>query len=252
MTPSTLLATAEQEAAEAEAELAEQPVQSQPGDQGIATQEEDKESGPWDRGATQKEIKTAHDVLRNLRDNVREMGAEAVVDALIQIVDVHPEFVTPTAFPGGSDEVYRTSTMIGQICSYLARGCPKIELSSGDVVYLWKNKKTWTRRGVAVRAEGKSLGPLASFFADGAKAAVIVNFQHFRFLNTQQKVAALYHALRGLDRHGNPLPPQWAGHYDELELFGTGTWQEDVSLRNSIERSQDRQLAFALSPLEGE
>ena len=273
----TLLQTAEREANEAESEFAgkkkgkkkaskpngkangvahaappeEAPpaaeVTSEPGEQGIATQEEDGGEEPakvWDRTPSQQEIALAADVLIELRNRAQEMGAEAVIDALLKVVDVHPSFLVPDQWPGDSDEFLLAADLVGEIGRFLCRGCSRIEISPNDVTFLWRNKKTWTKQGVQIRAQGKKLGELASFFSDGGRAVVIANYQLFRILNTRQKIAAIYHALRQLDTDGAIRPNQFEGFFDEVELFGTGTFTTDALLRRAIEHGAQRELPF--------
>ncbi len=272
MEQGTLKQAAEDEARQAEAELANLPpkkrgrkpkangkgkgkangeaaVTSKPGEQGTATQEPEPSDEPptiWQRpDVTAKARKNADEVLRKLRSDAQDMGAEAVIDALIAVVDVVPELTIPHQWPGEASEEYRHAPTIETIGLLLCRGCPKIEISGRKVGFLWRNKKTWTKRGTAVHAIGKSYGALLTHHSGGFNAAVLVNFQIFRMLNTRQKVRAIYKALRCLDENGTVIANQFEGFYDELELFGTGTSPEDHRLARAVEVAQQRELPFA-------
>lgn len=259
---STLTETAEQEALLAEAEYENLPddeklngkangaaaVASKPGEQGIATQDEPEESNAptvWERQVGDVERKNAQAVLRNLENNAHDMGAEAVVEGLIAIVDVIPEFTVPHSWPGETSEEYRATPVIERIGLLLCRGCPKIEISGRKVKFLWRNKKTWTRRGQNVHAVAKSYGTLLRHESGGFNAAVIANYQIVKLLNTRKKVRAVYKALRSLDANGVVIPNQFEGFYDELELFGSQTSAEDQYLARAIEVAQQRELPFA-------
>ena len=98
---------------------------------------------------------------------------------------------------------------------------------------------------MAVHAAPKSYGALLSFHSQGFSAAVVVNYQIFKLLNTRKKVRGIYKALRALDKNGVIIPNQFEGFYDELELFGTGTAPEDLHLARAVEVAQQRELPFA-------
>lgn len=210
---------------------------------GIATQPQEKEEPVFVRSASQQEIVFSQDILERLQKGAQDMGAEAVVDALMQLVDVHPLYVMPADWPGTSDEVLHESEFVQGIVSFLCRGCSSIEVSPSDVVCLFKNQRTWSHRGVQIRAAAKRLDEVAAQ-ETGKKAAVIANFPVFQLLNTRAKVAAIYHALRSIDAGGSRKAPQVEGWIDEYMLFGTGTTQTDVQLARAIEIGSQRQLPF--------
>lgn len=237
----TLKDVAEREAREAEAQIAAEEAAEVQGD-GV--------DQPWEREPTPEETENAGEVVSVLEAEAEEMGPEGTVDALIQVVDVHADFTVPNTWPGETDEEFREAPVLRRIGVLLAKASPKIEVSPYRVAFLWKNKKSWTRQGVQIRAQGKSLDGLTQFFTDGKVAAVIGNYQHFRLLNTRQKVASVYHALRSFDKDGAVIPNQFEGFFDELELFGTGTFQSDVALASAVSRAQERQLPFQLSLLD--
>jgi len=210
-----------------------------------------REDGPppvWDRAPSDTEIENAKKVLAHLDANAQDMGPEAVIDALVQIVDVHPDFRMPSSWPDKSEVTLVEAPLLSRIGKLMLRGCPKVEVSPLKVRFLWRNKKTWTKRGVAVHAQAKKLSEVGRFFANGAVAAVVGNFQLFRLLNTRQKLRAIYHSLRELDAEGVIRPPQFEGFFDEITLFGTGTNQTDAHLRRAMERGGERDLPFEEHP----
>lgn len=246
---------AEREADEAEQELEEQggDVQlhtSEPGEQGIATQDEDEdqeEAEPFERNPTEQDTKVADELYGRLATEAHKMGAEEAIDALVRVVDVHPSFTLPGLWPGKADEALAEAPFLEKIGKVLCKACPKIEISIGQVRFLWKNQKSWTKKGVAIRAQGKTLSREAQFYAD-ARAVVTGNWQLFRLMNTRQKLAAVYGALRRLDTDGNVQPNQFEGFFDEIELFGTGTFQTDALLARAIEHGAQRELPFEEKP----
>ena len=98
---------------------------------------------------------------------------------------------------------------------------------------------------MAVHAAPKSYGALLSFHSQGFSAAVVVNYQIFKLLNTRKKVRGIYKALRALDKNGVIIPNQFEGFYDELELFGTATNAEDQFLARAVEKGLQVALPFA-------
>ena len=151
MEQETLKGAAEAEANLAEAELKNRPKRkkakangkaksngaaaatSKPGDQGVATQHapaEDKAPPVWERPDVSKKDRTnAEAVFMKLESDAQDMGAEAVIDALVAIVDVFPELTIPHQWPGEAGEEYRESPVIERIALLLCRGCPKIQVS---------------------------------------------------------------------------------------------------------------------------
>jgi hypothetical protein len=242
----SLKAVAEREALEAEAEAPANGVASEPGENGIATQDPETEAkaGAWDRAPSQDEFNLAHDVLTRLRDHAHEMGAEAVIDSLHQLVDVHPQFRMSQTWPGDPEDPIHPSSLLGEIGRFMIRGCPKIEIDPRKVAFFWKNAKTWTSKGVMVLADAKTLPLLGVHLTGGCLAAVVGNYQAFRLLNTRRKLAAIYHALRSVDASGKQVQPHWAGFFDEIALFGTGTFEQDAHLRRAVELGAQRELPF--------
>lgn len=216
-----------------------------------AAREKKAKDGPpqiWDRAPSQEEIVHAEKLLNTLKGSASDMGDEAVIDALVQIVDVHPNFRMPATWPVDAKTTLVEAPILEEIGKLLLRGCPKLEVSPMRVRFLWRNKKTWTVKGVAVHAQAKKLSELSRFYSKGAVAAVVANYQVFRLLNTRQKLRAIYHALRELDAEGTIKPPQFEGFFDEIELFGTGTNQTDAYLARAMERGGARKLPWTEQP----
>lgn len=226
------------------------PVQALPGEQGIATQGTIEDPSYSPPAPTQGELNIASDVYGELNTEAHDLADETVIEKLMQIVDVHPELVTPHDWKGEADEEYREAPVISRMVSILCRGCNRIEVSSRKVIPLWRNKERWTSSGQKVRGVGKGLDKRARFLTDGAHAVVEINFHLFKTMNPRQKVFTVYHALRSIDADGKRRAPDFNGYYDELELFGAGTFREMVAMANSLERGAARNLPYQLSLLE--
>lgn len=191
------------------------------------------------------ELELSEDVLSRLRDRAGDMTPEAVVDDLMKVVDVHPTLKMPDVWPGTSEEIYRAAPYLAAIGRVLVRGCRgKIEIPQRDIMFVWRRKKKWQRQGVDVRCHARSLNDLSTYLTEGQTCAVVGNYEHFRFLNTRQRVAAIYHALRSFDTKGKLKPPQFEGWYDELSLFGAGTNEQTANLARAVEHGAKRSLPY--------
>ena len=227
-------------------------IDVKPGDQGSATQEDDGFEAPdyVPPDPTKEEIKSAEAVFYELQNRAREMGAERVIEALLQVVDTHPQFITPMDWQGEEDEEYREAPLVERIGGFLISGCPKLEVSQQKVTYVWRNKEKWHSKGVTIRSNAKSLGKMAKFLTNGVHAVVEMNFHLFKHMNPLQKVFSVYHALRHLDKEGAQRPYDFEGFFDEPELFGSTVFRELVTLANAMERGKERDLPYQLSLLD--
>jgi len=213
---------------------------SKPGENGIATQDAEPVSAPYTPPQpTQNEIRLAGEVLTELRDRAQDLGPQKTIEGLIQVVDVHPEFITPEGWPGEEDELYLEAGVVREIVNILLRGCgPKLAISPRKVACLWKNHEKWTKGGKTVRTQTVSHDARTRFYTGGVLATIEVNFHHFRTLNPLQKVFSLYHALRELDAAGSRQPPDFVGYFDELEVFGPYVFREMVTMFGAAKRGQ--------------
>jgi|GEM_PF-3494234 len=227
----------------------------QPGDQGSATDDAETVADEADKYVppepTPDEVKTAEEVFTELQQQgPRQIGAERTIEALLQIVDRRPQFVCPMDWMGEEDEEYREAPLVERIGGLLLQACPKLEISQRKVIYLWRNKEKWTSKGVTVRSKANGLSKRVQFLAEDAYAVVEVNFHVFKHMNPLQKVATIYHALRALDTDGKQRPNDFEGFFDELELFGVGTFREMVTMANALERGKSVDHPHQLSLLD--
>lgn len=228
-------------------------ITSKPGDQGIATQEEDTAPAGvtlWDRAPSQEEFDLAGDLYRDLIDNARNYDPVKTVDHLLRVVDVHQAVRMPNTWPGDKDSEYHPSDYLAFIGRVLVRGCRQhLEVHAGRILFLWRNKEKWTRGGVTVRATARGLNPVERHISGEADVVLVANYPLFRYMNTRQKLQSIYHALRELDEKGKKIPAQiQVGFLDELTLFGLGTFKDDANLARAIEQAQERDLPWTEQP----
>lgn len=204
-----------------------------PGENGIATQEEEEAPPTYEpKEPTQQELGIAQEILDEL-ENRRGMSPEAVVSALIRIVDVHAKFTTVPDLFENTDEIYAPASVVGEIARLLCR-CPKIEVPYLKVGFWFKDHEKWTSAGQTVDAQVKRYDGFHQYVNEGMLAAIIVNYHHWRTLNPRQKVFSVYHALRELDQDGKRIAPDFVGYYEEPGLFGAGVHREMVTMARAF------------------
>lgn len=221
---------------------------SQPGEQGSATQDDDpeeQEAQPFTRPATEDQIANAKKVRLELSQRAQHLGPTVVAEMLLQCVDIDPLVTFPTAW-GHGEARYAKSEVLSRIGTIMLRGFhEKLELSPSDVEWRFRNSKNWTKQGVLVLCEAKIVPAWARDMTDDVKVVVFANFQAFRLMNTLRRVKAMYHALRGIDDEAHRIPPHFYGWYDELEIFGPMTFEDEVRLVNAIDRGKERRNQVA-------
>lgn len=209
--------------------------QHAPGENGIATQEEEPE-GYQPPEPTQDELKLADEVFRELNDDAREMGAERVIDALIQLVDVHKVFVTPELFGNRDDDEpkWEGAAVPAEIARLLCRGCPAIEAPFKNLVFYWIDHEKWTSNGQVVDGKVKRFDGFHRYRSEGVKAALIFNYHRWVHMNPRQKIYTVYHLLREIGSDGGTIAPHWRGYFDEPGLFGAGVHKEMVTMARAF------------------
>ncbi len=206
---------------------------SAPGEQGIATQEEEP-TGYTPPEPSAPQLKLAEEVFQEL-DNRARLEPERIVSGLVAIVDVHKQFCTPELFGGkGEDrEIYEPASVVGEIARLLCR-CTKIEVPYRKIGFWFKDHEKWTSAGVTVDAQVKRFDGFQQHINDGMLACVIVNYHHWKTLNPRQKVFTVYHALRQMDKDGKRVAPDWVGYFEEPALFGAGVHREMVTMARAF------------------
>lgn len=120
------------------------------------------------------------------------------------------------------------------------------------VHYLFRNKETWEKQGKTVFGEMKKTSGL---FKEYAKAdfVVLLNRNVWQRLNPMQRVALVYHELRhGGSEDGKPKarPHDFEGFFDELEIFGTATYEDWNKLAQSTSEGRKVTHQFSLGLLD--
>lgn len=208
---------------------------SVPGEQGIATQEEEAVQAYTPKEPTQEELSLAEDIFQGLEER-EAMPPEDVIRSLINLIDVHKNFVTPELF-GTKDEdreIFAPASVVGEIARLLCRGCPKIEAPYSRIGFWFKDHEKWTSAGITVDAQVKRFDGFHQHIHDGMVAAIIVNYHHWRTLNPRQRVFTVYHALRQIDKGGQRTAPDWVGFFEEPGLFGAGVHREMVTMARAF------------------
>ena len=244
--PKNLKAIADQEAEVAEGEATKLGIIQggadpfpAPGEQGIATLDEDVPEAYVPPEPTQQELGLADEVFRNLDAHAQDMEDLDVVEALIALVDVHKQFRTPTDLFASSDdeaEKFEGASVVDEIARLLCRGCSRIEAPYRSLVFYFKDHEKWTSAGQKVHGKIKRFDGFLQHHLEGQKAAVIVNYHLFKVLNPRQKVFHVYNLLREIGENGERLAPDWTGYFEEPGLFGAGVHEEWVRMAQAFVR----------------
>lgn len=242
----TLADVAAREAAEAEAE-------AEALDTGPPPEEEAQEEGPTYSApeTTAKDRKVAGGVLGALK-SADILGPERAIEGLLQVMDIVPSMTVPKEWPGDGNAEYCESELLETMAGILIKGCPKLTINAHDVIFLWRNKEKWTSGGKTVRGKAAKFPTRVAFLLEGRIAAVEINYHHFKAINPLQRILSLYHELRKLDAEGSIQPPDFAGFYDEFELFGARTFRENMELARVMEIGAQVTYQFQLPLWEDE
>lgn len=211
-------------------------VEAEPGglDLSAPPDEESAEPSYTPPNPSTKDKKIAGAVLTNLK-KADILGPERSIEGLLQVVDIVPSMTVPDEWPGDDGQEYHESEMLEIMAGILIKGCSKLTINVGDVVFLWRNKEKWVQGGRTVRGNVKSFPHRVRHLLEGRKACVEINFHHFKTINPLQKVFTVYHELRQLGEDGGIRKPDFTGFYDEFELFGARTFRENMELARVME-----------------
>lgn len=208
-------------------------VNGKPGDQGIATQDDEEVVQEYEPPEpSEGELKIADEIFQEL-DNRAKLADEDIVSGLIRLVDVHKQFLTPQDLFSTTDEVFAGAAVIDEIARLLCR-CTRIEVSYRKLGFWFKDHEKWTSDGQTVDAQVKRFDGFQQHINEGMVAAIVVNYHHWKTLNPRQKVFTVYHALRQLDEKGKRSAPDWVGYFDEPSLFGAGVHREMVTMARAF------------------
>ena len=229
-----------------------QPKMAEPDLEGLDTSAPDGEEQSPDYVAptpTKKQVETAEKVYDAIK-SADIVGADNAVSALLQLIDVHPSFTPPDEWPGPEEDEYEESHQLALMADILCRGCPKLTVKPKDVVFLWRNKEKWMAGGKTVRGNVKKFPVRVRYLLDGKRAAVEINYHHWKTLNPLQRTFTLYHELRQLAGDGSVQKPDFTGFYDEMEVFGPRVFREMMELARVVEVGSKVDHQFQLSIFE--
>lgn len=200
---------------------------------------------------TADQVKAAEAVLKELKARAEEYGASGTVEALLQLVDIHPKFVTPDEWTAGEANEYDDAPVVQNIATFLLRGCKKLQGDPKHMTFLFRNKDKWLERGRPKRGQTAKLDTRMQYLTEGVITSVEVNYHHWLTLNPLQKVQTIYHLLRGRDSSGKKVDPDFVGYFDELEVFGLRTFSELLALHRALEAAEMVELPHQLSLFDG-
>lgn len=188
---------------------------------------------------TPDELDLAGDVFRKLEADAESMGIQAVIDALIGIVDIHPQLRTPEDLFASNDDPddedrFIVADNIAEIARFLSRASPKLELNPNLAVFYWKDHEKWTSKGQKVHSKATKTGGLLRHHTGGVRAFLTFNYHLFKFQNPRQKIFDVYRALRGRDAEGKERAPDYVGYFEEPGLFGAGVFEEHAKIARAF------------------
>ncbi len=191
---------------------------------------------------SQQEIKLADDVLFELDGNEQKLGAQRVIDALIQLVDVHKTFRTPEIFSTDDPEdIYRPADVVAEIARRLCRSTSKLEINPSYLVFYFKNHEKWTSNGQKVHGKVKRFDGFMQHHLEGMLGAIHINYHMWKRFNPRQKIFTVYRLLRELDSEGGKRAPDFVGYFEEPGLFGAGVHEEHCKMaRAFVKDAPDR------------
>lgn len=116
--------------------------------------------------------------------------------------------------------------------------------------YLFRNKK-WESKGKTVHGKMQRPTGLLKNYAE-ADFIVLLNWESWQACNPMQRVALVYHELRHGDAEGKTQGHDFEGFFDELELFGTGTYRDWNRLASAADNGTGVRHQYTLSLLDQE
>lgn len=128
-----------------------------------------------------------------------------------------------------------------------------LRLSSIDYLFRRKDDKFglngWTKKSKVVHGQMKRPTGLLKKYSQ-ADFIVLLNWHSWQAFNPMQRVALVFHELRHGDEEGKIRPHDFEGFFDELEIFGTRTYQDWNQLANTVSGAQEVAHQYSLSLLD--
>lgn len=94
-----------------------------------------------------------------------------------------------------------------------------------DVDYVYRRKDRWESKGRTVFGQLQRPTGLLHHYSQ-RNYVVLLNWQAWTAFSPWQQVALVYHELRHSEIDGKTRGHDFEGFFDEIELFGTGTYRE--------------------------
>lgn len=189
---------------------------------------------------TDKQLKAAKAVLKELTSRGEAYSPGDTVAALLQVVDVVDPFRTPEHWPADEEDEYAPAPVVAQIVKALSRGASKhIRIKPSKTLCLWRNKDKWMDGDRPKRGATAKLDTRTQHLLEGAQLVIEVNFHHWLGLNPLQKVQTIYRLLRERDEDAGKRRPDFVGYLDEVEIFGLRTFHDMVALEFSLAKAKE-------------
>lgn len=182
-----------------------------------------------------QQLEAADQVFLALDGNEEEWGDQRVIDALIQLADVHKLFRTPEIFSSDDPEdVYEPADVVAEMARRLCRASSKLEVNPNKLVFYFKNHEKWTSHGQKVHGKVKRFDGFIQHHLKGMLGAIHVNYHMWKHFNPRQKVFTVYRLLRELDADGGTRAPDFVGYFEEPGLFGAGVHAEHCRIARAF------------------
>lgn len=162
----------------------------------------------------------------------------------------HASEVDPATDPWPGEEEYVESRVLAGIAEVLIGGLVRLRhLHRFEVRYVFRSKKTWEKKGKSVLGDMKRPTGLLRKYAD-CDFICRIHWESWQAMNPMQRVALIYHELRHGNDEGKVNPHDFEGFFDELELFGTRTYQDWNRLAQAAEDGAEVTHQYSLPLLE--
>ena len=175
-----------------------------------------------------------------------------VCEELVPLADV----LDPDPWPhtDGEPDEFAVASAAAGIGSGLIEELVRLRhLRFHRIDYLMRNKKSWTSKGRTVFGKLKKPTGLVRWYSN-ADFVVLLNWEVWERLNPMQRIALIYHELRHAEIDEGAASTRghdFEGFFDELELFGTRTYEEWNRLAVATTQGGDIAHQYSLSLLEG-
>jgi len=173
-----------------------------------------------------------------------------VVEALCETAEQPDPGTDPWPHEDGEPVEFVQADNALEVGSGLIAGIRRLEhLHAYRIHYLFRFKENWSSKGKTVFGQMKRPTGLLKSYAE-ADFIVLLNWSAWLAFNPMQRVALVYHELRHGDSDGKTQGHDFEGFFDELALFGTGTYRDWNSLARATELGSGVRHQYTLSLLD--